>query len=674
MAMRLTGMYSGLDTETIIKELVKSKSVKVDNLKKEQTSYEWKQEAWTSLNTKLKSFQSALSNLRFSSSYKKKTTSVSNPNAVSIITGEGALNGVQELRIHKLAKSGYMTGASLKSVSEDGLSQSTALSDLRFKADADGKEISGLTALTAKGGSFSVTVGDKTTKINVKADSTISEVVSQMRSAGVDVNFDEKQGRIYMSSSTSGFEKDFAITADNAEGFTALSLLGINKNLGTSTDTSVNSNAKTLATYQKLAAFNSALSGLGYKTVEYEEEVEKTREVNKLDEDGNPIQKMDEDGNPVVDEEGNPVYETVTETYTETETKTKEVIDTEAFLGALDTKSDLYKAIKAELPDPDKEPTAEEMDAAIERLKEKAAFATEITKAGSAYTDSLYTSDAVRIAGSDAEITLNGVDYTSNSNNVEVAGITFTCLAVSEDPITVTTQDDTDGIYDMIKDIFKQYNEVINEMDKLYNAENASKYKPLTDEEKDEMTEKEIEKWEQKIKDSILRRDTNINTISSGLKSIFNEGIEIKGTKYYLSNFGIETLSYFSAPDNQKNAFHIAGDPDDKDTAALDDKLKSAIANNTEDVISFFVELSRNLYKKMDDLSASSDYSSKGSFFEDKKYKSDLNDYATKIKEAEAKLTAYEDKYYKRFSDMEVALSKLESSTSSITSLLGGGN
>ena len=42
-----------------------------------------------------------------------------------------------------------------------------------------------------------------------------------------------------------------------------------------------------------------------------------------------------------------------------------------------------------------------------------------------------------------------------------------------------------------------------------------------------------------------------------------------------------------------------------------------------------------------------------------------------KIKEAEKKLAAYEDKYYDKFSKMEVALSKLESSTSSLTSMLG---
>lgn len=43
-------------------------------------------------------------------------------------------------------------------------------------------------------------------------------------------------------------------------------------------------------------------------------------------------------------------------------------------------------------------------------------------------------------------------------------------------------------------------------MTKLYNADSAGSYEPLTDDEKDQMSDKEIEKWETKIKDSLLRR------------------------------------------------------------------------------------------------------------------------------------------------------------------------
>ena len=62
-----------------------------------------------------------------------------------------------------------------------------------------------------------------------------------------------------------------------------------------------------------------------------------------------------------------------------------------------------------------------------------------------------------------------------------------------------------------------------------------------------------------------------------------------------------------------------------------------------------------------------------GSFFDDKQMKLDIADYATKVADAEKKLQDYEDKYYNKFSKMEVALSKLQSQNSYLTGLFGGG-
>ena len=111
MPMRVSGMYSGLDTETIISELVAVKQTKVDDLKKAQTKHEWKQEAWKNLNTKIYDlFTGTLENLTYQSSYMKKTTAVSNPNAATVITSDSAMKSVQSLKIKSLASAGYMTG------------------------------------------------------------------------------------------------------------------------------------------------------------------------------------------------------------------------------------------------------------------------------------------------------------------------------------------------------------------------------------------------------------------------------------------------------------------------------------------------------------------------------------------------------------------------------------
>ena len=79
MPIRMTGINSGLDTDTIVQALVSSYSYKKDKYKKEQTKLQWTQDAWKSLNTKVYSLYSNVSNLRFSSSYNMKKTTSSNP-------------------------------------------------------------------------------------------------------------------------------------------------------------------------------------------------------------------------------------------------------------------------------------------------------------------------------------------------------------------------------------------------------------------------------------------------------------------------------------------------------------------------------------------------------------------------------------------------------------------
>ena len=62
-------------------------------------------------------------------------------------------------------------------------------------------------------------------------------------------------------------------------------------------------------------------------------------------------------------------------------------------------------------------------------------------------------------------------------------------------------------------------------------------YDPLTDDEKDAMSDSEIEKWETKIKDSLLRRDDTLQSVMNSMTSSMSKGFEINGKNYYLSTF-----------------------------------------------------------------------------------------------------------------------------------------
>ena len=650
--MRLSGLISGMDTESIIQELVSAKQTKVDNTKKAQTKHEWKQDAWKSLNTKLKNLQSKyVANLRFSSSYMKKTTKVSNSSAVSVITGEDAVNGVQELSVKQLAKTAYLTGGKVQAGAEgkkwDALSRISDVMGADFKA-----------------GDITFTTGGKTVDIEVTEDTTISDFLSKIKASGLNANFDAGQQRFFISAKQSGADSNFSMTADNVGGAKILAALGLQVSLKDDSDS--------LKQYQEYASYynendkDATIAGMrslidgdiATQTQNYLDRYKNLVELKKEAEDKITELKKDSDKNEAAikaQEESLAAYEKemkdITDSYIDITTATGD--DGEVTYTAT-AKEDFKKNVE-------------------ESYYEKAAYASEVLKKYNAGTD--VEGYATKIEGRDARIVLNGAEFTSANNTFAVNGLTFTALAETkaDEVVTVTTQDDTDGIYNMLKDFLKEYNSIINEVDKLYNADSAKGYEPLTDDEKDAMSESEAEKYETKIKDALLRRDSSLSSIRSGFVEVMSKGIEVNGKTMYLSSFGINTLSYFTAGDNEKNMYHIDGDPDDASTSGNADKLKSMIASDPDTVVSFFTQLSKNLYSKMNDLSKPVEgYRSYGSFYDDKKMKTDYDDYKTKISDLEEKLADYEDKWYKKFSSMETALAKLQSSTSAVTSLLGG--
>lgn len=323
--------------------------------------------------------------------------------------------------------------------------------------------------------------------------------------------------------------------------------------------------------------------------------------------------------------------------------------------------------------------------AAMEDGTEKDAIASFVKQVQSAHdiannTSIEYNTDARKIDGCDSEIYLNGIKYTGSSNSYSINGLNITAQVVTDtdgkasdaNAISITTSTDTQGIYDKIKDFLSQYNSLINEITSLYNADSAKGYEPLTDDEKDAMSDTEVEKWEQKIKDSLLRRDDNLESLMSAMTSAMSGAVEVNGKKMYLSNFGIKTLGYLNAPKNQQNAYHIDGDEDDANSSGNADKLMTAITNDPDTVINFMQGLAENLYDSIHKKMQSSSLSSIYTVYNDKEMASEYSDYTSIIKKWEEKLQDKEDYYYKKFSSMETALSKLNSQTSSLSGLFGG--
>lgn len=674
MPIRITGMNSGLDTESIISELVKAQRTKVDSVKKKQTIAGWKQDAWKDLNAKIyKLFQNTLGSMRFTTDYSKKVTDISNPAIAKVISGDDAMNATQTLRVEELATTGYMVGGELGS----DVTKETKLTDMGIKA----------------GSVITVTTGDKTTDITVTENMNINEFVGNLKSAGVEANFDEKNKRFHIAATKSGKKNDFAITGSNSDGTNALKELGILKY-----------GDKEKETYEKYAnmdadARKAAIDSDVAKRVQYyisqresllktEEQQQKALAESKdafTTEFNENIEGVDKDAlkadidslKAKIEADGDSASESDKTELAKLQGKLSAVENYETQKSALDATQKSINDIV--------DPTNGYLDVSdLDNIKASAGLRLEVTQAWNDKIlaaadavnnwDSLAGSDGVqRQAGKDAKIVLNGIAYEGESNTFEINGLTITALQKSDEEVTLTTRRDTEGVYNMIKNFLKEYNSLINEMDKLYNAPSSKDYEPLTDDEKKELSDSEVEKWEAKIKDSILRRDSNLSSISSAMKNVMLKGAMVNGKQMYLSNFGIETLGYFSAEDNERNAYHINGDEDDAAVSSKDNDLKRAIEADPDTVIGFFSQLSQNLYSELSKQSSAVEgVRSFGKFYDDKRIEADYNSYKEKIKKQEDKLTALEDKWYNKFAAMETALAKLQSNQSAISSLLGG--
>lgn len=659
MAMRMTGLISGMDTESIIQELVAVKQTKIDDVKKKQTKLQWKQEAWKELNTKIyKLYTSTLSDMRFSSAYSKKTTKISNSSVVSVITGEKAVNGVQSLKVKSLAKTGYLTGSQLSTSGK--YSADTVLTD----SEADGGM--GLTA----GSKMAVKVGGNTTQIEITEGMTINELTQKLQSAGVNASFDENNQRFFISSKESGAEADFELVGANTDGVKALMSLGIasyddlTKYADGADEVAQSEIDDTVA-----ARLKNILSTVTDTETKIADVAAKLQTYGMSDTADCTAAELKE---KIADFKNTDEYKDLTQT--QKDEIDKAITELDGYEATLAENSKYYtvndEGVKVASQELIATVTAE-LNSVKNGLEEAAAWAkTNLNKADFEGEDATQ-----RTKGSNAVILLNGAKFENKTNTFEVNGLTYTVNATTaeNEEVTITTEDDTDGIYDMVKNFLKTYNELINEMDKLYNADSASDYEPLTDDEKAEMSDDAIEKWENKIKESILRKDSTLSTVSSAMKEIMASSVTMSdGSKMYLSQFGIETLSYFTAPENEKNAYHIDGDPDDSSTSGNADKLKTMIATDSETVVEFFTNLSRNLYSKIGDLMKRTDYSSAYTVYNDKSMKEEYDDYTTEIAELEEKLQDYEDKWYSKFSAMETALAKMQSNANAVTSLLGG--
>ena len=258
-----------------------------------------------------------------------------------------------------------------------------------------------------------------------------------------------------------------------------------------------------------------------------------------------------------------------------------------------------------------------------------------------------------------------------------INGMTMTAKAKTDTAVNIEVSADTDSAYNTIKNFVKAYNDLIDEMNKYYN-EKDSGYDALTDDEKSKLSDTQIEKWEEKAKQGLLRRDDTLQTLLSAMRTNLNKGVTVTladGTTktMTLASIGIVTGDY-----SENGKLHILGDEDDEEYASQDNKLRAALESN-DNIVSQIIggtkdnpgvgsQMYTYLQKSMSRIEGTR---SSQTFYNDKTMDSELDDYEDEISKWEDKLQDLEDKYYNQFSKMETAMAKLQSQQSYLSSLFG---
>ena len=260
------------------------------------------------------------------------------------------------------------------------------------------------------------------------------------------------------------------------------------------------------------------------------------------------------------------------------------------------------------------------------------------------------------LTGENATIRIDSVTYDKvTDNQVTVNGVTYKAMATGT--ATVSISQDTDAIIDKVKSFIADYNKLLGNLYAKYDEKPNSDYKPLSQTQKDQMKEEQIEKWEEKAKKGLLYHDQTIGKIIQEMRSAVTQSVEgVDGQYNSVFSLGISTTGIKGqlVLDEDKLKKALAADSDavynvfaKLDSADLDNKAKSGVAQRLGDV---FVNATKNIKSRA---GSSSDIT------EDSDLNNLLRNLQTRMSNFKKMMTTYENALYKKYDAMETMLTRL---------------
>ncbi|PYG89127.1 flagellar hook-associated protein 2 [Ruminiclostridium sufflavum DSM 19573] len=639
---RLSGLVSGMDTDAVIKQMMAAERAKVDKLQAKVQIDDWKIDAYREVTSALQSFYntyfdstSAL-NLKSENSFASFATSYKNTDSSNYVTltgVSGAQAGKYSITELKMATSAVLTGSN---ASKDIEGAAINLTDLAGMSGADN--------------SIFITVNGNANFISLPTDGSITSVsdLKTVLQQKINDTFGADKINVELNSTSDGIKfsavrptDTFSINTESP----ALSVLGLDSS-SLSNKIDLDSNLTDMAD-----SFNTALTTGSGNAIAFA-----INGVNfSFDASNTSIQDIMDEVNANTKANVTMKYDITKNSFTIKSNST----------GATDkvTVSDTTGSLMATLG---------------------------ISGSDDGSDASVTLSDGTKIVRSTNSFTYDGITY--NIKQDYTAGTDAVTGEVKE-PIEATITADITKTYDYIKGFVDKYNELIEKFNSKLNEDKYRNYTPLTDDQKAEMTDEQIEKWEEKAKSGLLKNDSILSGILSDLRNTLYDTVE--GAGISLSSIGITTSSDYTK--NGKLEIN-------------EDKLKDALANKSEQIKRLFTKSSDITYYSLLDSPSGKDQrykesgiaqrfsdiiqdairtstdkdGRKGTLLEKAGITGDRSEYTNllfkemlgfeeAIDEMNERLDSKEDALYAKFTAMESALSKLNEQQSNLASLLGTG-
>jgi flagellar hook-associated protein 2 len=640
---RITGMVSGMDTDQLVKDLMKIEQARYDKVDIEKQYVEWKQEAYRTTISTIDAFQSEYFDILKGDTYMMSPSSLSAFSSTTLINGEESthvtvtgsvdannlthtISKVQQLATEDHWYSAVTRIASINSGPITSGASSTIedikAGPLKFDLSIDGNTKT--IEITDPELSAINTVDDLVSALNTEITNVFgagyTDVVSKFSDSGDDfIKFDQ-------AGSTVGIY--------SVDGSSILDKIGIQS-------------GETNTAYEKSTIQD--LFGIGDSGFE--------------DFEINGVQITDIEGSDTVEDF---MYKV-----------NKANAGVQISFSSLDNRFELKSTSTGAVNNIDIE-EGSNADAMFDAL----GFAS-LTGDGT-------TDDGYRVSGQNAIIVLDDetIVKASNSFSVEGVGYTLNSVYTDADPIDIKITNNTDQVYDKIKNFVEDYNGLVLAMNVIVDEKKNRDYDPLTAEQKKSLSEDQIEDWETEAKKGLLKNDSNIISLLDEMRRAFYEPVE--GSGMTLSEMGITTSSNYK--DNGKLVID-------------EDKLKDALKNNYTDVVTLFTKESDNRYleegtaaeryaenglmNRLDDIinnqiRTSRDSDGNKGFLVEKAgvvgdasvannaLSKELLQYESRLDLLLDLLSSKETAYYAEFSRMETALARLQSQSASLASTIGG--